>query len=158
MNLWWSHLWLKNTGARPGSTKPGCQTCTKNVGAVPRLNPPSPNDILQLKNCILYGRKGYQHFVGDLYLIHQYKINIRIQIEWVDARPGNSHTFETVSKISPISFWSISSKYLTISILGFFSPFSILLYELCFWMFGSNLHVLFLSQNGILNIEGSNFT
>ena len=37
-------LWLKNACACPRLTKPVCITCTKNVGARPRLNPPSPND------------------------------------------------------------------------------------------------------------------
>ena len=42
-------------------------------------------------------------------------------------------------KISQILFWSISSKYLTDSILGsylFFLSFIIISYELYFWIFG----------------------
>ena len=37
-------LWLKNAGERPRLTKPGCQTCTNNLGAGPRVNPPSLNN------------------------------------------------------------------------------------------------------------------
>ena len=39
-------LWLKNACAGPRSTKPGCQTCTKNAGAGPRVNPSSLNIVL----------------------------------------------------------------------------------------------------------------
>ena len=39
-------------------------------------------------------------------------------IEWLDACPGNVHTFEAVLKISQKLCWSIGSKYLTVSIVG----------------------------------------
>ena len=48
-----------------------------------------------------------------------------LKIEWIDKCPGHLHTFEAVFKIGHILFWSLSSKYLTISILELylFFPF-----------------------------------
>ena len=62
-----------------------------------------------------------------------------LKTEWIDACPGNLDTFEAVFKISQNLFWSISSKYLTVMVLGsylFFSFFFILSYELYFCIFG----------------------
>ena len=75
---------------------------------------------------------------GDAYLLQSVAIHFN---HTVDACPGNLHTFEAVLKISQTLFWSISSEYLTVSILGsylFFWGGFIISYELYFCIFGWN--------------------
>ena len=52
---------------------------------------------------------------GYAYLLQSVAIHFN---HTVDACSGNLHTFEAMLKISRTLFWSIRSKYLTVSILG----------------------------------------
>ena len=72
---------------------------------------------------------------GDAYLLQIVAIYFN---HTVNACSGNMHTFGAVLKVSLTLFWSISSKYSTVSILGsylfFWGSFIISYYHK--WEFG----------------------
>ena len=111
--------WVYCKVEKDSNTLPGIRIYSTNMGAI----------LLKFEMSKVYSLN-----------LRNLKLGKRSFINWMtlDAFTGNLHTFEAVLKIGQILFWSISSKYLTVSILGsyLFFCFFIISYELYFCIFG----------------------